>query len=159
MKPANTIILTGPVHSGKSTALMQWLKHKPVVGFVTPTVSGKKVFIDIAKQEYTPYEVENSSDETISIGQYFLDKKAFETANYIVVHALQHPSPCFVLDEIGKLELNGQGHYDSLVQLLQHWQNDLLMVVRDSLLLEVVVTFSLTNFAVINKESLLQYNL
>lgn len=157
MNPNNErkiFILTGAVHSGKSGALVHWVDGKPVCGFITPTINKKKVLLNVATTLVHPFEVDSHSNNAVHIGKYFLDNRAFEIAANIVTEAIANPLDWFVFDEVGKLELAGNGHYKSLMHLLNNWQENLLLVVRDQLVNEVISTFKLENATLIDKQTL-----
>lgn len=151
------IIVTGPIHSGKSEVLLDWAKGKPVCGFITPTRTDRKVFVDLSTGQYSAFEEPIQSDETITIGQYHLKKSAFEKAKGILRTSLAD-SPRkshFLLDEIGKLEcIHDEGHHALLLQLLQEWHGVVILIVRDSLIQQVVEKYKIEQPLVILKEQL-----
>ncbi len=56
-------ILTGPVNSGKTTKLMNWVEKKSNVGgILTPVVDGKRHLYSIASQKYKIFELENINE-------------------------------------------------------------------------------------------------
>ncbi len=149
-----TIILSGPIGSGKSTALMEWIKNNVASGFITPTVDNKKMLYNISNNAYYDYEIEEGNEEIIGIGKYFLSRKAFGIAANIVDSAINSNCKCFVLDEVGKLELNEQGHYKALLKLLDEFSGTLLLVVREQLVNDVIGKYQLVDCLILNKEQL-----
>jgi nucleoside-triphosphatase THEP1 len=158
-KNCKTIILSGPVGSGKSTALMDWIKSNAACGFVTPTVDNKKMLYNISTAAFHAYEIEEGEEEGISIGKYFLSRKAFLVADKIAANAIKSGCKCFVLDEVGKLELNEQGHYQSLLNLIKYFKGALLLVVREQLVNEVIQKFQLMDCVIITKDEINNYQL
>jgi nucleoside-triphosphatase THEP1 len=146
------IIYTGPVHSGKTSALQQWCSNrKDVGGILMPDINGKRKFLSIQTKELFDAEC-NLSEETdqplISIGSYHFYKTAFGKANDILVNTSPQLN-YIIIDEIGKLELQQKGLFEGTAYLLNNYSQNLILVVRDSLIDDVIKTFHLTNYAVI----------
>ena len=154
-KRQKIFLFTGAVQTGKSEALLQWSFGKNIGGFITPTVSEKKVLYDILTGEKTAYQVEETDDNTIVIGRYFLDKNAFSIANKIILDAIEVEKEWIVLDEIGKLELNGEGHDATLLFLLSNYDGNIVLVVRDSLLEKVTEKYKIVEPVIIYNIELL----
>ncbi len=149
------VILSGPVHSGNSGALMQWIDGKSVTGFITPTFNNIKLLYNIETGENSNYEMNTSGDSSIEVGKYQLCKESFEIANTIVRNAIQQPNKRWlVVDEIGKLELKEEGHHSLILKLLAHWNNSLLFVVRDYLLEQVIREYDLKDAEIIDQQKL-----
>lgn len=154
MKPSKIIILTGAKQSGKSTALLTWIEEKNVGGFLTPIVSGKRILLSLPDKVYTPFESTDSYAESIKVGRYEFLKSAFQVMNN---HLVQQSSSVFdwlVIDEVGPLELNGEGIYPGLIHVLHNTNNSLLLVVREGLVEEVIEKFKLTSAEIILKEDI-----
>jgi nucleoside-triphosphatase len=159
MKEAESkiIILTGAIQSGKSEALRKWIIDKSVCGFITPTLGNTKKIFDLSSLKTYPYEVSRENVDSFKIGKYFLSKKAFKIADTLVSDALIKQKEWFVLDEIGKLELNKQGHHNSVLTLQKYWKANLLFVVREGLVERVIKTYKLKMPIVIEKENIENY--
>jgi nucleoside-triphosphatase THEP1 len=143
-------LLTGAIQTGKSEALLQWCKHENMSGFITPTFLEKKILYNISNKEKTLYQAEEGND-TIAIGQYFLAKNAFAIANSIVLNSVALQKKWIVMDEIGKLELNNEGHHDTLLYLLNNYEGNILLVVRDSLLEKIIEKYKFIAPIIIEK--------
>ncbi len=146
------IIYTGPVHSGKTSALQQWCSNrKDVGGILMPDINGKRKFLSIQAKEVFDAEC-NLSEETdevlINIGRYLFYETAFQKANFILLNASSQVR-YIIIDEIGKLELQQKGLFEGTVYLLNNYSQNLILVVRDSLLAEVITAFQLSNYTVI----------
>lgn len=148
------VILTGPIHTGKSKALLQWVKDKEAAGIITPTISNRKKMFDVASKVTHPYQEDVATVDNIQIGKYFINKKAFEITATIVHKSVLSPQKWFILDEIGKLELDKKGHHKIIEKLLATWQYNLLFVVREELLEQAVAHYNLANIEIIEKENL-----
>lgn len=149
------ILFSRPVHSGKTTELMQWCKqHKNVDGILMPDINGLRFMQRVATGETWQAQQENSdttSEAALKIGRFSFYKKAFDKSNKILITA--SPSiDIVVIDEIGNLELKREGFYSSLKTIL-HYQavKSLILVVRDSLVKEVTNSFDMTNFQLIHQ--------
>jgi nucleoside-triphosphatase THEP1 len=152
MKHREIIILNGEIQSGKSSALMLWCNAHNASGFITPTLEGRKELYDIRSKQCFPYQLSETAEGAISVGKYYLDANSFRRAEEIYEQSNQ--SSWFVMDEIGKLELAEKGHAKLFRHILSTWQNNILIVVRNSLLEEVTKHFQLSNFRVIHNKDL-----
>jgi nucleoside-triphosphatase len=137
----NIFILTCEKHSGKTTALQQWIKDKEnIAGILSPDINGTRHFYDIEQATYfTMLATEN--EETLSVGKYIFSKGAFDKANSILF-SIKNKS--IIIDEIGPLELAGKGFADTVQIILQNKNyTNLLLVVRNELVDDVVNYFSI----------------
>ena len=154
----NIIIFSKPIHSGKSTSLLNFTnQHKDVSGILMPVVNGKKSFYDITHNTYFEAEVcdtESFYSKTQIIGKYCFIDAAFKKANEIIIEAFQNDKSFIIIDEIGKLELRNEGLNASLQFILQSSSPkknlSLLLVVRDRLLDEVIQFFQIKHYHVIH---------
>lgn len=137
---AEVIILTGTIQSGKTTALQKWVKMHNAAGLLTPDVDGKRVLYSIAENLYYSFQSPQQSSETVSVGRYHFYKEAFDHANKL----LTAKTACdwLVIDEIGQLELQEQGFFPAVMEILKG-QTKVLLVVRTTLVDAVVDKFSL----------------
>jgi nucleoside-triphosphatase len=140
---ANISILTGAVHTGKSSALWDRLttlqsttnnQLSTIGGIVTPTINGKKMMIDIGSKEIFEFELEQANDHSTKISDYFFSNHAFDIAFDLCKKAVEENKEYIILDEIGKLELNNTGHHKTILYLLEHSTTNLVFIIRDSLL-------------------------
>ena len=154
-KQQRIFLSTGAIQTGKSEALLQWSIGKNIGGFVTPTVSEKKVLYDILTGEKTVYQLDEANNNSISVGRYFLDKNAFRVANKIILDAIEAEKEWIVMDEIGKLELNNEGHDATLLFLLNNYDGNIVLVVRDGLLEKVIEKYKIVEPAIIYNIELL----
>ena len=140
-------ILSGPIRSGKTTRLKEWVINKNAGGILSPVVEGKRMFYDIQKGEYFPMEASMDEKDVLKVGRFIFSLKSFHRAEKIIVDAIEH-SEWVVIDEIGPLELKGAGFCDVLKKILNDHQKDfnLLLVVRDSILQEFLLFFRVKEF-------------
>jgi nucleoside-triphosphatase len=135
-------IVTGPVRTGKTTALGRWLKqYDKAGGFLTPDgADGLRLFYDVGNDELLPFEVGDGAlvEEIIEVGRFRFYKSAFDRGNDLLLQAERTDAEVIVLDEWGKLELRGKGfakgaEYIVKKALIGSLAADLVVVVRDYL--------------------------
>lgn len=161
MKP-EIIILTGPVHTGKSTALGEWVNQQKasgllVCGLLNPAMDGKKVFVNIHRPDEWSMESEGM-EAVISVGKYRFSAAAFERARHAIIEAGKTPCDALVMDEIGKLELQGHGLEPAITTCLGSLDRAsckrLVLVIRDYLLEDAIKHYGLNDARVVTKETL-----
>jgi nucleoside-triphosphatase THEP1 len=153
MKPARIIILTGAIQTGKSTRLLQWSEHKNVGGFLTPIVSDKRMLFSLPQKVHTPFESMESNEQTISVGRYHLLKSTFDQMNTHLINQSNNLFDWLIIDEVGPLELQGEGIYTGLIYLLSNSSVPLLLVVREGLVQQVVDKFNLAGVELVTKDT------
>ena len=156
MNPPVIYILTAPIHTGKTTSLLQWSAGRNnVYGIFTPDINGKRVFMNASTREQFPMETIDDNEPVLEIGRFRFSAVSFNKAGQILADALQQTSGYLVIDEIGPLELRKEGLYDAVKTILQ--KNDrlkIILVVREKLVDEIVSFFSLKDPVVITINSL-----
>lgn len=154
---SNIYILTGPVRSGKTTQLQQWLAGGiTAAGILTPDVKGTRMLYDIAAQKYHAFAVDESyGGEKISVGRFLFSKNAFRQGKEILARPLTPQTEWMVIDEAGKLEIEqGEGWEPMVLRLVAAYKADLykrnlLLVVRESLLEKALQKYELRDSALI----------
>ena len=139
-------ILQGSIHSGKSTYLMEYCKqHKNTCGILTPTIDGKRHFLNIETQETKLMEAAENETEVLKIGKYIFSQKAFDWACSCIEEASKKNCEFLIIDEIGPLELQGKGFAETLKNILylDKPEFNLLLVIRDNAVIEVVEYFKI----------------
>jgi nucleoside-triphosphatase THEP1 len=145
-------ILTGPIQTGKTTSLVNWSsKRNNVFGILTPVVNGKRVFMNAHIREQFPMEAGESETEVLPIGKFVFSKISFDKAEQIIQDSLGEKG-WLIIDEIGPLELKGEGFYNVLKEALKHqWaEQNILLVVRDGLVEKVKEFFQLKDVRISN---------
>lgn len=133
-------ILTGPVQSGKTTSLQQWCAQRnDVYGILTPVTGGKRFFVDIETQEQFPMEAAGE-EIAMAVGRFVFSRKAFDRATAIIRNAIDKKG-WLIIDEIGPLELRGEGFSDVLKEVLPKRTGRLILVVRAGLTEQVINYF------------------
>lgn len=153
-------IFSRPVHSGKTTELLKWCnQQKNIAGILMPDINGSRKILDIGTTEIFDIECMdaiNTKEPLTSVGRFHFYTTAFEKANASVLTALNQRPGWLVIDEAGKLELEGKGFYESIVKAVDVYSDDkisgnLLITVRESLCNEVISFFKIKNFRVVHQ--------
>jgi nucleoside-triphosphatase THEP1 len=94
-------------------------------------------------------------EDYLPIGKFIFSKKGFKQAIQIIDTALNMQQQWLLIDEIGPLELKGQGFAAILKKALHTNGISLILVVRTHLLQEVLHNFAINNNQVtyLNNES------
>lgn len=135
-------LLTGPVRSGKTTALLQWAeKRKDVHGILTPLVNDKRIFMDANNKEQFAMEAAAGETNILEVGRFRFSKTGFDKAVQIIRDAIPKEG-WLIIDEIGPLELRGEGFCEILKDVLTQRKEKILVVVREGLTDEVQQQFT-----------------
>ena len=156
----NIYIFSRPVHSGKTTELLQWCnQQKNIAGILMPDINGCRKILNLQTKNIFDIEctdATNTKELLTSVGRFHFYTTAFERANEIILSALNQMPYWLVIDEAGKLELDSKGFYESIVKAVDVYNNNkvagnLLIAVRESLCNEVISFFEIKNFQVIHQ--------
>ncbi len=145
----NIHIFRGKIHSGKSTRLQQWTdKTDNCLGVITLSISDKKYIMDIGNGEKRMLQIENETHakDFVKVGNFIFLNDTFDWAKQILLRAHKKKPRWLIIDEIGHLELNGQGFEPVVSQLLPVLDSNLLFVVRERLTKRVINHFNLKDF-------------
>ena len=156
---ADIIIYSAPIHTGKTSRLKEWLKHhKNVFGFLTPDVNGLRIIYNLTTQQSITWQVDATSEnDIVEVGKYIFLSSGFEKAQNNLAEFKHQKEGVFVIDEIGKLELKGQGLEPTLSQCIAEFKNrkdksTLIVIVRDYLLEEVKLRYELQDAQVVGHD-------
>jgi len=153
-------IFSRPVHSGKTTELLQWCnQHKNIYGVLMPDINGSRKILDLHTKEIFDIECTdrvNTNEHLTTVGKFHFYTAAFEKANLIISTALKQNPGWLVIDEVGKLELDGKGFFPAIKEVADFYSNsntssNLLMTVRDSLCADVIECFNLNTCKIIHR--------
>lgn len=162
---SHIIIITGDKHSGKTTLALQLAEEFkknsiPVRGFLTPGYmkNGSRSGFDIVSLvsgKKRAFAVKGIASDANRIGRFsiYRDSLHFGEESIILTKNINRDdiSFCFI-DEIGPLELEKKGWHKSLLYALSHYQN-IVIVVRQSLLKEFIHRYNLRDFLVLEVKS------
>ena len=156
-------ILTGPVHSGKTTLLQRVSAHLKnrnisVYGYLSLSIQENEDFIgydlyDLNLDTQTPFIRKEGDDQWQRIGAYFFIPETLDYAQSIILHA-DKSDICFI-DEVGPLELDGKGVWPALEKAIDFSSPDYVIVVRDTILkdwVEILGRYGTRIFDISEKE-------
>lgn len=168
MSAANIFIVTAPVHYGKTSILMNWLKTKESVGgILTPDINGERKLLRIRDGQIFPYQISNegeyTEEECIKVGKYNFLLESFRRAKLILEEDFTAKLPYVLVDELGKLEMKDEGLEPMISTIIKSAKKQshtkLIIVIRDYLLEEAIVKFNLQNAKVIKLVETLTFTL
>jgi len=156
-------ILTGPVHSGKTTLLknvVRELKRQKyrIGGFLSEPIwkseetVGYDLF-DLREERSIPLIRRTGEKEWQKIGAYFFIPQGLAKAEKIILQ--EKDVDILVVDEVGPLELSGKGFWPALKQVIFHPLNIYLVVIRINILedfLSMLGKLKVKIFDIKNKE-------
>lgn len=135
-------ILTGPVHSGKTTLLKKVVRELKgqkyrVDGFLSEAVREKEETVgydlfDLKRERSIPFIRKTGEKEWQKIGSYFFIPQALAEAEKIILRGIE--ADILVVDEIGPLELSGKGFWPALKRVVFKPLPSFLFVMRISML-------------------------
>jgi nucleoside-triphosphatase THEP1 len=153
-------IFSRPVHSGKTTELLQWCRQqKNISGILMPDINGSRKILDLQTKNIFDIEctdAANTKELLTSVGRFHFYTDSFDKGNSIILTALNQKPGLLVIDEAGKLELEGKGFYESIVKAVDVYNNEkiaenLLITVRESLCNKVISFFKIKNFQIVHQ--------
>ncbi|WP_296383302.1 nucleoside-triphosphatase [Winogradskyella sp.] len=156
-------ILTGDIRIGKTTALLDWCKNRSDTdGVLCPDDDkGKRYFLNIKSKNSYPLAANTNTEEDniVSIGPFQFLKSSFQNANDYLVHCNEKRDYSYlIVDELGKLELKNVGLHDSAKHIVIQHENSkshhIILVVRESLLSEIIEHYNISQYSVLRKEDL-----
>ncbi len=152
---SSIFILTGPVHSGKTTWLCeQVVANKNCAGILQPVVDGRRTMYDIHSGTSMLLEANDTDEYVIKVGRYTFLRIAFDRAKNQLISAVHLEKEWLIIDEIGKLEIEqNDGLEPTVSELIQMRLNNqlspkLLLVIRDYLLDDAIKKYGLDNASV-----------
>ena len=144
-------VLTAPVQSGKTTSLINWSANREdVYGILTPVVNGKRVFMNAHTIEQFPMEANEGGEEILTVGKFVFSQTNFNKAIQIIDNAI-YKSGWLIVDEIGPLELRGEGFAEVVKEVLAQRNEKTLLVVREGLAQQVKAYFNLQQAIIITR--------
>ena len=145
--PEPLLILTGEKQSGKTSKLLTWTNSREnMFGILTPVTGGSRVFWNVHSRESFAMEALENED-ALEVGKYHFSKSGFEKAIQVIVSSLHNPG-WLVVDEIGPLELRGEGFSSVVKRILEERKGKTLFVVRKNLVGDVVNYFEFDRWQV-----------
>jgi len=150
-------ILSEPIHTGKTTVLKAWTEERTDVGgFLSPDHEDLRQLFRLSTKEVIPFEIKDPKNEVVqSIGKFHFYNAAFAQAIQWVKEDLKNPEiQWIIIDEMGKLELLEKGFHTLLPLIKDNSQLNYILVVRESLLSEIIAFYELVNPKIIRIKDL-----
>lgn len=142
------ILFSGPIHSGKTTRLQQFIADKICDGIIAPVKNSKRYIQRIKTSEIRLLDTYDK--DSVQIGKHKFSKSTFEWARRQIQEASKSKIDYLVIDEIGKLELKNEGYEPILSGTINHFKEqnnfDLVLVVRKNLVDDVIEKYGLNFF-------------
>ncbi|MFN9319570.1 MAG: nucleoside-triphosphatase, partial [Chitinophagales bacterium] len=138
----NIFILSAPIQSGKTTALMEFWESglTSFDGFITPEIDESRKLIFLDTDEELPFELEGGNHlDSIEIGRFKFSKSTFEAAKQKFKSLHKTSASLIIIDELGKLEMDGRGFEPELGEFIEKFKLEsnnklLIIVIRNTLL-------------------------
>ena len=154
----NIFILSAPIQSGKTTALMEFWERGVTScdGFITPEIDESRKLILLDTDEEHPFELEDGDEKnSISIGRFKFSKSTFEIVKDKLRKLDKTAANLIIIDELGKLEMEGKGFEPELGAFLQNFKQDsknklLILVIRNTLLADAIEKYELEGASVLS---------
>ncbi len=152
-------IYTGPVQSGKTTAVYKWSREqKSVGGFLTPDIGGLRYAHFLATKQWQSFETQNPTEiaATISIGKFNFFQSTFHYMQESLLTDLSSGKEWIVIDELGKLEVKGEGLAPTAQQVItavqaNKAQSNLILMIREELLSTAIEVFDIEQPIIIRR--------
>lgn len=149
------VILSGPVQTGKTTSLVLWSREKnDMHGILTPVIEGKRVLMNVHTRSAIQMEAGPEEKDTVVVGKFVFSSNNFNQAIEVVRDAISKDG-WLIIDEIGLIELRGEGFAEVLKEALASGNKEqkIMLIVREGLVEKVKEFFHLKNALVIRSIS------
>ena len=151
---SNIFILSAPIQTGKTTALMEFweLGITSFDGFITPDIDESRKLIFLDKDEELPFQLEdNAKEDVLQIGRFKLRQSTFNAVKNTRAQLI-------IIDEIGPLEMNNYGFEPELSSFIEKFKamnssKLLIIVVRNTILNAAIEKYKLEDAAVLSLDS------
>lgn len=154
-------IISGKKNEGKTTKLKQLIENRrDISGFVAEKVYDcgrvtSYILISIKTNDkctiarLASLPLPENWGESIGHGPFKFSQSGFDWAKSLFDTAVKDGDSAFVIDELGKLELNGKGHAE-LVRSALKSKMDTYLSVRDVNVDEAIRVFDIQDYEIIN---------
>ena len=152
---AKVVLVSGARNAGKTTFLKQllhWLReqgHDPA-GILSLKVWNKGQLegydlFDVASRKHIPLLRTSPGDGQEMIGNYYICRQGFVLGQRALLRAAVQHQPIVIVDETGRLELQGGGWAEAIDTLVNQPGMLLVLCVRDAFVDEVIRKWKLKN--------------
>jgi nucleoside-triphosphatase THEP1 len=154
---ATIVIVSGPIKSGKTTRLMKWASSKNNIdGILQPVIEEKRFLYNIGCRTLKQLEIETSqqTNDFVEIGKYKFSNLTFDWAKKILLGCFEKQLDYLIVDEIGKLEIEGKGFEPAISEIIlrrEQFTGQIIFVIRDYLLGKFIEKYNLCgNYEILN---------
>lgn len=154
--------LTGGVNSGKTSLLSSWVEEYQrrncrVCGILAPAVwvQGRKIaynIVDVHTGETKPWSSTQPIDNAEKWGRFWFSREGLHFGQG-ALNRIDGLCEIGILDEVGPLELENRGWACSLREILIRSPENMIIVVRASLVQPVTNFFGIESFQVLTLDS------
>jgi nucleoside-triphosphatase len=144
-------LISGPIKSGKTTRIADWIGHKNNVnGILQPVIDGRRYLREISSGEIRLLEIQAGSNERniISVGKYKFNKDVFNWAQAQLLSAFYNNPEWLIIDEFGKLEIDGKGLEPAISKIINDLNKcpdtKIVFVIRDYIVSGFLNKYGLT---------------
>lgn len=156
----NIFILSGPIRSGKTSALMEFWERNVIRmdGFITPVIDDSRKLIFLDTDEEFPFEIDDqNSTDSISVGRFRFSLETFRIAKDRIRRFSSSTAPLIIIDELGKLEMENEGFEPELGKLIESFKSNpssqiLILVIRNTLLAKAIDKYKIEDAPVLSLE-------
>ncbi len=143
------VIFSAPVNTGKTTELMNWAANRNNIGgILAPDIDGLRRLYTLRDRQLHPYQISETeaehtpADQMVSICKFNFGMGAMQMARQTLLEDSRQNYDWVVVDEVGKLEVAGDGLEPAVTKLAQHYKSGaasgrLLLVVREHMVEKV----------------------
>ncbi|MEJ2542537.1 MAG: nucleoside-triphosphatase [Calditrichaceae bacterium] len=146
---AQIYVYSAPTHTGKTTRLESWIsKIQSIDGILMPVINNKRYIKYISTGDLQQLESDSNNPDLVqTIGKYKFQTDVFEHAQNYLLSLIDKKLEWIIIDEIGFLELNGQGFEPAVTKLILDMNTkeatNILLVIRDYLKEDVLEYYKL----------------
>jgi nucleoside-triphosphatase THEP1 len=145
-------VVTGKIESGKTTLISKLVTKLQTEKISVSGIYSKRIVENYMTTGYNVVKISNyesvkflrtkGSRDQQRIGKFYIyDEGLLAGKEELLLNKTQIK----VIDEIGKLELEGKGWCESLYQIIEDSDSNLLLSVREEVLNEVILKFGFSN--------------
>jgi nucleoside-triphosphatase THEP1 len=152
------IIISAPVGVGKTTALLKWIAdRKDVGGVLTPDIDSLRKILRLRDRKLFEFQLDGNTSQlvpTVQVGRFTFLASSFELISNILLEDMKANMDFVVVDELGKLEINGEGLSKCIRELMRLFRGEnnrsnLIIIIRDYLLEEAMELYDLKDSEII----------
>lgn len=139
----NIFVLTGPLHSGKTSFAQRLVKKLKTNGLKVQGILAIGEFSEGKRSLFYQQDIRSGKKGVLAVtekrkgwlkfSRYWFNPIVLEQGNRLLLKACQEKPDVLVLDEVGPMELMGQGRAAVLPKLLQGHTQLQIWVIRDEL--------------------------